>query len=45
MMTSPTGTNFKLPQDLPRLLRAKFERKWEPYEVEELRGSTMGIVG
>ena len=32
-------------KDLPRLQRAKADRKWEPYEVEELRGKTMGVVG
>ncbi|KAF5840020.1 D-isomer specific 2-hydroxyacid dehydrogenase [Dunaliella salina] len=32
-------------KDLPRLQRAKAERKWDPYEVEELRGKTMGVVG
>ncbi|GAX77708.1 hypothetical protein CEUSTIGMA_g5151.t1 [Chlamydomonas eustigma] len=31
--------------DMPRLLRAKRERKWEPFTVEELRGKTMGIAG
>ncbi|KAF5840915.1 hypothetical protein DUNSADRAFT_15114 [Dunaliella salina] len=32
-------------KDLPRLQRAKAARNWDPYEVEELRGKTMGVVG
>lgn len=32
-------------KDFPRLLRAKAEKKWEPYDVEELRGKTLGVVG
>jgi phosphoglycerate dehydrogenase-like enzyme len=31
--------------DVPRLLRAKREGRWEPFDVEELRGNTMGVVG
>jgi phosphoglycerate dehydrogenase-like enzyme len=32
-------------KDLPRLLRNKHNKKWEKYEVLEMRGATMGIVG
>eukprot|EP00588_Corethron_pennatum_P008719 CAMPEP_0194273560 /NCGR_PEP_ID=MMETSP0169-20130528/6871_1 /TAXON_ID=218684 /ORGANISM="Corethron pennatum, Strain L29A3" /LENGTH=406 /DNA_ID=CAMNT_0039016547 /DNA_START=40 /DNA_END=1260 /DNA_ORIENTATION=+ len=32
-------------KDLPRLMRQKRARNWEKYDVEELRGKTMGIVG
>lgn len=32
-------------KDFPRMLAAKAEAKWDPYDVEELRGKTMGIVG
>jgi len=32
-------------KDLPRLLRQKADSRWEKYDVEELRGKTMGIVG
>lgn len=32
-------------KDLPRLMRQKKHRKWEKYDVEELRRKTMGIVG
>lgn len=32
-------------KDLPRLLRQKKDSNWEKYDVEELRGKTMGIVG
>mmetsp|Transcript_22535 Transcript_22535/g.31605 ORF Transcript_22535/g.31605 Transcript_22535/m.31605 type:complete len:410 (-) Transcript_22535:60-1289(-) len=32
-------------KDLPRLMRQKKEKNWAKYEVEELRGKTMGIVG
>jgi len=32
-------------KDLPRLLRQKSDNKWDKYDVEELRGKTMGIVG
>ena len=31
--------------DMPRILKAKAERRWDPFEVEELRGKTLGIVG
>lgn len=32
-------------KDLPRLLRQKQNKNWEKYDVEELRGKTLGIVG
>jgi phosphoglycerate dehydrogenase-like enzyme len=32
-------------KDFPRLLRQKRDRKWEPYDVEELRGKTLGVLG
>lgn len=32
-------------KDLPRLLRQKQTQNWQKYDVEELRGKTMGIVG
>ncbi|CAG9461781.1 unnamed protein product [Pedinophyceae sp. YPF-701] len=31
--------------DFPRMQAAKAGKRWEPYEVEELRGRTMGIIG
>jgi hypothetical protein len=31
--------------DVPRLLRAKAAKTWEPYDVEELRGRTLGVIG
>jgi phosphoglycerate dehydrogenase-like enzyme len=32
-------------KDLPRLLAAKADARWAPYDVEELRGRTLGVVG
>lgn len=32
-------------KDLPRLYQQKQQRLWQKYDVQELRGSTMGIVG
>jgi len=32
-------------KDLPRLMRQKGERKWLNYDIEELRGKTLGLVG
>ena len=32
-------------KDLPRLMAQQKARKWDNYDVEELRGKTMGIVG
>ena len=32
-------------KDFPRLLAAKGEHNWDPYDVEELRGKTLGVVG
>jgi phosphoglycerate dehydrogenase-like enzyme len=32
-------------KDLPRLMRQKKAKAWGKYNVEELRGRTMGIVG
>ncbi|GFR44249.1 hypothetical protein Agub_g5451, partial [Astrephomene gubernaculifera] len=32
-------------KDLPRLRRQQAACQWEPYDVEELRGKTMGIIG
>eukprot|EP00978_Attheya_sp_CCMP212_P035947 scaffold159463_cov28-Attheya_sp.AAC.2 len=31
-------------KDLPRLIRQKNEKSWSKYNVEELRGSTLGVV-
>lgn len=32
-------------KDLPRLRRQQAGAQWEPYDVEELRGRTLGVVG
>ena len=32
-------------KDIPRLLRQKGAKKWDDFDIEELRGKTMGIVG
>lgn len=32
-------------KDLPRLMKNQSSKKWIKYDVEELRGKTMGIVG
>lgn len=32
-------------KDLPRLTRQKEQRLWQKYNVQELRGATLGIVG
>jgi len=32
-------------KDLPRLLQQKKEKNWTKFDVQELRGATMGIVG
>jgi len=32
-------------KNLPRLLRQQSNKEWIPYNVEELRGKTLGIVG
>jgi phosphoglycerate dehydrogenase-like enzyme len=32
-------------KDLPRLMRNKNNKQWNNYEIEELRGKTLGIVG
>lgn len=32
-------------KDLPRLMRQQASKNWEKYDVEELRGKTLGIVG
>mmetsp|Transcript_13186 Transcript_13186/g.17256 ORF Transcript_13186/g.17256 Transcript_13186/m.17256 type:complete len:82 (-) Transcript_13186:518-763(-) len=32
-------------KDVPRLMRQKNEKSWSKYNVEELRGSTLGVVG
>ena len=32
-------------KDLPRLMRQKQAQNWEKYDVEELRGKTLGVVG
>jgi phosphoglycerate dehydrogenase-like enzyme len=32
-------------KDLPRLMRQQNDKNWEKYDVEELRGKTLGIVG
>ena len=32
-------------KDLPLLMKNKREKRWDDYEIQELRGKTMGIVG
>ncbi|KAG7354973.1 2-hydroxyacid dehydrogenase [Nitzschia inconspicua] len=32
-------------KDLPRLMKQQQAKNWEKYDIEELRGKTMGIVG
>lgn len=32
-------------KDIPRLLKNKRDKVWDEFEIEELRGKTMGIVG
>ncbi|GBF97360.1 D-isomer specific 2-hydroxyacid dehydrogenase [Raphidocelis subcapitata] len=32
-------------KDFPRLIAAKDAKNWDPYDVEELRGKTLGVVG
>jgi len=32
-------------KDLPRLLKNKKSKEWDRYDVSELRGATMGIIG
>lgn len=32
-------------KDLPRLMKQKKDKNWDNYNVEELRGKTLGIVG
>lgn len=32
-------------KDLPRLMKQKQDKNWSKFDVEELRGKTMGIVG
>lgn len=32
-------------KDLPRLMKQKQNKDWDKYDVEELRGKTLGIVG
>jgi phosphoglycerate dehydrogenase-like enzyme len=32
-------------KNLPRFLAAQAERRWDIFEVEELRGKTLGIIG
>jgi phosphoglycerate dehydrogenase-like enzyme len=32
-------------KDIPRLLRQKREKVWHDFDIMELRGKTMGIVG
>ena len=32
-------------KDIPRMLRQQREGNWEPFDVEELHGRTLGIVG
>jgi phosphoglycerate dehydrogenase-like enzyme len=32
-------------KDLPRLMAAKADASWRPYDVEELRGKTLGVLG
>lgn len=31
--------------DIPRLMKAKADRRWSPADVGELRGGTLGVVG
>mmetsp|Transcript_4304 Transcript_4304/g.7910 ORF Transcript_4304/g.7910 Transcript_4304/m.7910 type:complete len:420 (+) Transcript_4304:133-1392(+) len=32
-------------KNLPRLMQQQRKKQWSPYDIEELRGKTMGIVG
>ena len=32
-------------KDLPRLRKAQQEGRWDAYDVEELRGKTLGVIG
>ncbi|GMH45992.1 hypothetical protein BSKO_13956 [Bryopsis sp. KO-2023] len=32
-------------KDFPRMLAAKKASKWDPFSVEDLRGSTLGVIG
>jgi hypothetical protein len=32
-------------KNVPRLIRQQAQGKWEKYDIEELRGKTMGVVG
>ena len=32
-------------KDLPRMLKNKKNKSWDNYDIEELRGKTMGIIG
>lgn len=32
-------------KDLPRLVRQQGRKQWQPYNVHELRGKTLGIIG
>ncbi len=32
-------------KDMPRMLRSKSEGRWDPFDVEEISGQTVGIVG
>merc|ERR1712176_662444 len=32
-------------KDLPRLITQKKDKQWKKYNVQELRGTTLGIVG
>ena len=32
-------------KDLPRLMKQKMGKQWSKYDVEELRGKTLGVVG
>lgn len=32
-------------KDFPRLIRQQRDALWEPYDVEELRGKTLGVLG
>jgi hypothetical protein len=32
-------------KNVPRLIRQQAEGKWEKYDIEELRGKTLGVVG
>lgn len=41
---TPTAGNY-FAKDLPRLMRSQSLKRWDAYDVEMLKGKTMGIIG